>query len=556
MLRPTDSQNRIQMYQDELTLDGANLSIAQLSSVISRSAKVSITKNESIHKQILKSVDLVREAVDNNWKIYGVTTGFGSMADIPVPKEDAAESQSNLLSFLKTGAGRPIENKHVRAAMILRANMLLKGLSGVRLELIKRMVRFINENAIPVVCEHGSIGASGDLVPLACLARAITGLQGSNRVSFQGEEIDGLDALNNMGIEPIELLPKEALGIVNGTSFSAAIAANCVHSTRSMFALTMGAHAIFVRSLLGYEEPFAEFVHENKPHPGQLWTAHILRDLLKFQSPRSETLKREHVQDRYSIRCMPQYLGPIVEGIARVADVVETEMNSVTDNPLIDAENEKFYQGGNFLGQYIGMAMDDLRRYLGLLAKHLDVQIALLVAPEFNHGLPASLKGSEDVSYNMGLKGLQITANSIMPQLTFLGNSLVEHYPTHAEQFNQNINGLSWGSANLACQSVELYRHYLATTLIFAVQSIDLRAQMSTGSYDGRKLLSGQVTPLYESVCKVLDASMDDSKPLLANDVDRSLDIDIAKLAADIESDGSLINSVLPILEQIESFRS
>ncbi len=178
-------------------------------------------------------------------------------------------------------------------------------------------------------------------------------------------------------------------------------------------------------------------------------------------------------------------MGPIVEGMARVSQVVEREMNSVTDNPLVDGQHERFYQSGNFLGQYIGIAMDDLRRFLGLLAKHLDVQIARLVAPEFNHGLPASLHGNGDLSFNMGLKGLQITGNSIMPLLTYYGNPLVEHFPTHAEQFNQNINGLSWGSANLASQCVELFTHYTSVALIFAVQAVDLRATSCTVTTTG-----------------------------------------------------------------------
>ena len=214
-----------------------------------------------------------------------------------------------------------------------------------------------------------------------------------------------------------------------------------------------------------------------------------------------------HVQDRYSLRCLPQYMGPIVEGIARIRKVVETEMNSVSDNPLIDVENNRFYQSGNFLGQYVGIAMDDLRRYIGLMAKHLDVQIATLVAPEFNNGLPASLRGNEQLSYNMGLKGLQITGNSIMPLLTYYGNPIVEHFPTHAEQFNQNINGLSWGSANLAWKSVELFQHYLSVAMIFAVQALDLRAKSNLGHYDGRGMLGSLAVPLYEAVCDAMNCS-------------------------------------------------
>ncbi len=312
---------------------------------------------------------------------------------------------------------------------------------------------------------------------------------------------------------------------------------------------------MMVRALLGHDEPFRPFVHECKPHPGQLWSAQTMCRLLDMNQETAhghDTMKRPHLQDAYSLRCMPQYMGPIVEGIARVGRVVQTEMNGVTDNPLIDVEQQRFCQSGNFLGQYVGIAMDDLRRFLGLLAKHLDVQIAQLVAPEFNHGLPASLRGNCERSFNMGLKGLQITGNSIMPMLTYLGNPLVEHFPTHAEQFNQNINGLSWGSANFAARSVELFTHYAGIALIFAVQSVDLRAYAIHGHHDGRKLMGAGLIPLYEAVYKTLEKQLDESSPLIFNDADQSLEQGLQRLSENIDVDGSLVTAVSPIVESFK----
>jgi phenylalanine ammonia-lyase len=247
-------------------------------------------------------------------------------------------------------------------------------------------------------------------------------------------------------------------------------------------------------------------------------------------------------------------MGPIVEGLARVSDVVQREMNAVTDNPLVDAEHGKFYQSGNFLGQYIGIAMDDLRRFLGLLAKHLDVQIARLVAPEFNHGLPASLHGNTDLSMNMGLKGLQITGNSIMPLLTYYGSPLVEHYPTHAEQFNQNVNGLSWGAANLAAQSIELFAHYSSVALIFAVQSLDLRAHAIHGHYDGRALIGAPLIPLYEAVYEAFGCRESDLSPLVFNDTDHSLDTNLARIYQCIVNEESIVTAVAPIIDSLDEF--
>jgi phenylalanine ammonia-lyase len=413
------------------------------------------------------------------------------------------------------------------------------------------MLRFLQSDATPIVRELGSIGASGDLVPLSTIARAITGQTGNVTVRTRSGTVDGETALRELGLAPLELLPKEGLAIVNGTSFSAAIAANCVFEARRLMALSIGTNALILRAMLAQEEPFEDFVHRQKPHPGQQWAASIIQRLLREGRPNTNG-KVVDVQDRYSIRCLPQYFGPIVDGIARVTNVVETEMNSVSDNPLIDAENNKFYQSGNFLGQYVGIAMDDLRRYLGLMAKHLDVQIATLVAPEFNNGLPTSLCGNPELSYNMGLKGLQITGNSIMPMLTYYGNPIVEHFPTHAEQFNQNVNGLSWGSANLAWKSIGLFQHYLSVAMIFAVQALDLRAKSSLGHYDGRGVLGSLAIPMYEAICKALDHQPASDRPFLFNDRDHWLEQKQIALREDIREDGAVMKSIGTILESFD----
>ena len=393
---------------DSLIIDGSPLSIDQVYHAANQSAAARFESAPNLPNKMQASVDLVEQAVAEGQTIYGVTTGFGGMAGVPVPREQAAASQNNLLSFLATGAGDPIDRRHVRAAMLLRANVLAQGCSGVRFEIVERLLRFLEADATPVVRELGSIGASGDLVPLSTIARAITGQSDHVKVQLVDRVLGGTAVLDELGLDGIELLPKEGLALVNGTSFSSAIAANCIFESRQLMALAMGIQGMMLQALQVQEEPFADFVHQKKAHPGQIWSAKIMRRLLT--EGRSQTNgKPQHVQDRYSLRCLPQYMGAIVEGIARISDVVETEMNAVSDNPLIDTTNGAFYQSGNFLGQYVALAMDDLRKHIGLLAKHLDVQIATLVAPEFNGGLPASLQGNSEVPYNMGLKGLQIT---------------------------------------------------------------------------------------------------------------------------------------------------
>ncbi|NEP45409.1 MAG: aromatic amino acid lyase, partial [Okeania sp. SIO2H7] len=273
---------------------------------------------------------------------------------------------------------------------------------------------------------------------------------------------------------------------------------------------------------------------------------------------RDELEAREHfdghglIQDRYSLRCLPQYLGPIVDGLIEIAWQIETEMNSVTDNPLIDVENQTSYHCGNFLGQYVGVGMDNLRYYLGLLAKHLDTQIALLVAPEFSNGLSPSLVGNTSRKVNMGLKGLQIVGNSLMPLLGFYGNSIADRFPTHAEQFNQNINSQGFASANLARQSLSIFRQYMAVVLMFAVQAADLRTYKVAGHYDARECLSPGTSELYAAVREVIGKPPSAERPYVWNDNEQSLDEHLALIAADLADGGRIVRTVSPILSSLK----
>lgn len=533
-------------------LEGQPLSLNKFSDIVNGSAKLSLPPSEALTKKLSASVDVVNDALIDDEVVYGITTGFGGMSNQRIDCQSVAALQANLLTFLAAGAGAEIDDCHTIGAMLLRANVLLQGKSGVRADIVERLVEFLQRRAVPVVRELGSIGASGDLVPLSVIARAITGTAGRAKVRINGEILNAGQALKRLGLEPLELRAKEGLALVNGTSFSCAIAANASIATRHGLSLYFATQSLLMTALKVNPAPFAPFVHEAKPHPGQMWSAETMRQLLCCDG---ENQTSDDVQDRYSLRCFPQYAGSIVEGIARIEGVVEVEMNGVSDNPLIDVEKREFHQSGNFLGQYIGIAMDDLRRYIGLMAKHLDVQIASLVAPEFNRGLSPSLVGSQETSFNMGLKGLQICGNSIMPTLTWMANPVVEHFPTHAEQFNQNVNGLSWGAANLAWKSVGMFRQYLAVASLFAIQAVDLRAKSACGHFDGRELLGPQATDFYNAVCDVLSVEPSRDRPWLFDDTDRWIEEDIEKLADDIASHGKLVDAVSGVTRAFESFR-
>jgi phenylalanine ammonia-lyase len=537
---------------------GGTLSIDMVARVARGGAPVKLTHEADVLEAVRASASYVMAAVEAEEPIYGVTTGFGGMSNVVIRREDATALQNNLPWTHKTGAGRPLPLDDVRATMLLRANVLLHGVSGIRLELVERMVAFLNAGVTPRVHTLGSIGASGDLVPLAYLAGSLAGVDDSFRVDFRGEEMGAVAALERLGLPRLRLNPKEGLAIMNGTSCMSGIAANCVYDARLMLALTLGAHGLFSQGLMATNQSFHPFIHRHKPHAGQRWVAAEMLNLLNGSHLIRNELRGQHdhrhqslIQDRYSLRCLPQYLGPIVDGISRIVHEVEVEMNAVTDNPLVDVENAAIYHCGNFLGEHVGIAMDQLRYYVGLQAKHLDTQIALLVAPEFNHGLPPSLVGNPERKVNMGLKALQLTGNSIMPLLSFYGNSIADRFPTHAEQFNQNINSMGFGSANLTRQSLELFHQYMAVALMFGVQAVDLRTHQAKGHYDARCCLSPATLPLYDAVCEVVGRVPSARRPYIWNDDEQALDEHIARLAGDIAGGGVVAEAVGDTLERL-----
>jgi phenylalanine ammonia-lyase len=587
-------------------------------------AAISLPEGDpEFRRRLDASVNCIQRAVDERKTVYGVNTGFGGMSGVQIDPDHAVALQHNLLWFLKAGAGNPLPQADIRGAMLLRANSFLSGASAVRWEILERIREFLNRGVTPVVREFGAIGASGDLVPLANIAGALIGLGDGFRVDYDGDQREAIDVLAELGLARIHLHPKEGLALVNGTSVSTAMAAICLSDARLLFACSLGAHALMIQGLQGMEESFEPFIHAVKPHPGQVWVARCLRELLSHskltskvqsgvyqQAAEGESVLRrlgrnadakellgqlaqelgnnhgkgvsqkgaqlleklvksvrgeqarevydvEPIQDRYSIRCLPQYLGPIKDGLTSIGRQIEIEMNSANDNPLVDGETCRIFHGGNFLGQYISIGMDQLRFYLGLLAKHLDAQISLLVAPEFSDGLPPSLVGNTSRSVNMGLKGLQIAGNSIMPILAFLGNSIADRYPTHAEQFNQNISSQSFAAANLARQSVETFRQYIAICLMFGTQAVDLRTRLVSNDQtcDARDYLSPATRPLYEAVRSVVGTPPRRERPYIHNDDEQCLEQHLARLAADVSlgEDGKIAAALGGMVQSIRT---
>ncbi len=536
------------MTSKQVTVSGEGLSLDDIVAVSRRHADAKISESLDVGARVLASEDFVRRAVASGVAIYGVTTGVGANATQAIPREEVEAMQENLLWLLKAGSGERIGSDAVRAGMLLRLNSLLRGVSGIRMDLLRRLETFLNEDVVPHVLEHGSIGASGDLVPLAYVTGALIGLDNDFRVDLRGEEMGAVEALAQLGLDRERLRAKEGLALINGNSMMTGLAALCVADTKDLLLLAHGVHALAVQALCGSEASFAPFIHEHKPHPGQLRSAAWMRALLAASRMTTEGVKGHYaqpdnalIQDRYSLRCLPQFMAPLLEGIAHIEGQIEIEANCANDNPLFDVETGTTYNGGNFLGQVVGVGMDQLRFYIGLMAKHLDTQLSLLMSPEFSNGLPMSLSGDPNRTWNMGLKGLQVLGNSMMPILTFMGNTMTDRFPTHAEQFNQNVNSQGYGAANLGRRSVETAQQYMAVALLVSTQAVDLRTRVLTGQCDARVCLSPGCTPLYEVTKEILSCPTNKETPLLPTDDAQHVDAYVKALVQDIKEDGRLV---------------
>lgn len=540
------------MSAKTVTVSGEDLTIDDVVRVARGGARVAVTDAAAVRRRVAESNEFILDAVARGQPIYGVTSGFGSLAYKAISKEQAVELQNNIPWFHKVGTGARLPNEDVRAAILIRMNSHLKGASGIRMSLIERMGLFLNEGATPHVREFASIGASGDLSPLAYITACLIGLDDAWKVDFRGREVGARTLMRELGLEPETLEPKEGLAMVNGTSVMTGIAANVVHDTRRLLALSFGVHALLLQALSATNQSFHPFIHAGKPHPGQVAAAAAMLDLLDGSALIANELEGQHefrggdepIQDRYSLRCLPQYMGPIVDGIRQIAAQVECEVNSATDNPLVDTAKRSTYHGGNFLGQYVGIGMDQLRAHIGMLAKHIDVQIAMAATPAFSNGLPAMLVGNPERSVNFGLQGLQVCGHCIMPLLQFYGNPLVPFYPTHAEGFNQNINSQGFGAANLARRSVGIFEQYLAIGLLFGVQAVQLRTRVALGHFDARRALSPATLPLYTAVHEAIGRPCGDERPLVWNDDEQALDTYIEAITDDLRGESNILRAV------------
>lgn len=468
-----------------VALDGNQLTIDDLVRVARNYEPVEIAP-EGIERVKRSRVDLER-ILKTGQPVYGINTGFGIFARRCISDEDIDRLNRNLILSHAVATGPVLPEEITRAAMLVRANTLVKGFSGVRLELIQTLVEMLNKRVAPVVPEQGSLGSSGDLSPLSHLALVFTTdeqdrLEDSGWAQYQGRLMRGKEAMAAAGIPRIILGPKEGLAVTNGATFSAAIAALTIADARRLVAVAGQALALSLEAMLGCSNAFDERIHLARGQRGQLTAARAVMALIEGSTFMDAACR---VQDAYSLRCAPQVHGAVLDTLEFAESIITAELNAATDNPLIFPPGEAL-SGGNFHGEPVGLAMDFLGIALAELGAISERRIFRLTDGNLNGGLPPMLVDSHEAAgLNSGLMMPQYTAASlVLENQTLAHPDSVNSLPTSGEQEDHNANAMT--AARHARQICANVRHILAIELYTAARAVDLRSRLMPEARLGR----------------------------------------------------------------------
>lgn len=510
-----------------ILIDGNSLKLEDVERVARDRQPVALSK--AALKQIKDSRKVVDDVVESGVAIYGVTTGFGKFKDIFIKAEDSCTLQRNLLLSHAAGVGDFFATDVVRSAMLLRANALAKGYSGIRAEVIELLLACLNQGVHPRVPQQGSLGASGDLAPLAHLALVLIG---EGEAEFQGKTMAGRKAMQQAGLEPIDLKAKEGLALLNGTQIMSALGALIILEAERLCRLSDVVGAMSLEAQLGSANPFNENIQKVRPHPGQMEAASNLRLLLKDSAIVASHVNCPMVQDAYSLRCMPQVHGATRQALRHAREVFEIEINSATDNPLVFADG--ILTGGNFHGQPLAIVLDYLAVAIAELADISERRTERLVNPTLSNGLPPFL--TKYGGLNSGFMIAQYTAAALVSENKSLAHpASVDSIPTSANQEDHVSMGATAGRKTAAI--LKNVQRVLAIELLCAAQGLDFRMHDDTvrsGACEHARLLPGPgVLAAYEAVRK--------SIPFLEHD--RQLHLDILK-AEELVTSGAVLTAV------------
>lgn len=422
--------------------------------------------------------------------IYGVNTGFGPMAQYRVSNEERVLLQKNLIRSHASGAGALMPEEFVRAAMLARLNSLLRGNSGVHISVVETLTELINKEVYPVVFEHGGVGASGDLVQLAHIALV---LLGEGEVLYKGQRRPTSEVFDLENIKPIEIKIREGLALINGTSFMTGIGLLNIHKAKTLLYWSVACSSMINEIVEAYDDHLSEELNAAKLHEGQREVARLMRDHLKdsgltkkrcdhlYSGKVNEMFFSEKVQEYYSLRCVPQILGPVLDTINYAENVLVNELNSVNDNPIISHETQEVFHGGNFHGDYISLEMDKLRLVVTKTSMLCERQLNFLLNPRLNDVLPPFIN-RKVLGLNFGIQGAQFTATSTTAENQMLSTSMYVH-SISCNNDNQDIVSMGTNAALQTHKTLENSFEVLSIELIGIIQALrhlEIHEKLST----------------------------------------------------------------------------
>ena len=519
-----------------LTIGSDLLTTRDVASVARGNRNPHVVIDPAALSRVDRSVALRDRLIAANTPIYGVTTGFGDSNTRHISPAKAAALQQNMLNYHLVGSGPEAAPDVVRAAMLIRANCLARGYSGIRAEVIDLLLACLASDILPIVPERGSVGASGDLVPLCYVANVLTG---NGTVRKAGRSMPAAQALSSVGLAPVTLAPKEGTALVNGTSFMSAFAALALRDAAEIAFAADVCTALSSEVLLGNHAHFDPVIHRNKPHPGQVRSAEGIRELLAgsgLSRDHSQILRAnpdlgaagyqrltQPIQDRYSVRCAPHVVGVLYDTLDWADRWVDIEINSTNDNPIFDPDTEDVYSGGNFYGGHVGQAMDSLKVAVASVGDLLDRQLALVVDEKFNNGLTPNLiarVADDDPAAGMyhGYKAAQIASSALVAE-ALKNSSPATVFSRSTEAHNQDKVSMGTIAARDARTVVELIGDQLAIHLAALCQAADLRGadKLGRGTRAAYELVREHVAFL---------------------DTDRGIDTELAELACTVRGGG------------------
>ncbi len=500
----------------KVIIDGKTLTIRKIIAVSRHNAAVTIS--EEAKKKVVKARQVLERLVKKEKTIYGVTTGFGAFGNVIIPLKEIKQLQENLIRSHSSGVGKPLNKETTRALMLLRANTLAKGHSGVRLEAIERLAAMINKGVHPVIPEKGSVGASGDLAPLSHMVLVMIG---EGEAEFQGTIMSGKDAMEKAKIPLITLDFKEGVALNNGTQMMTAIAALAINDAENLVNTAELAAAMSLEVLCGIIDAFDEKIHKLRAHEGQIRSARNIRRLLsnsKLAKTSSEAAKESgYTQDPYSLRCIPQVLGTVRDTIKYVKRVVEIEINSATDNPLVFDEDEMCLSGGNFHGQPIAAAMDYLAIALATVGSFSERRTARLMDKNLNRGLPPFLIPEKNKhGLQSGFMTLQYTAAALASENKSLAHpASIDSIPTSANF--EDFVSMGPIAARKAMEIIGNTEYIVAIELLSAVQAVEFRGADKLGkdTKEAYSLIRRKVRALKED--RIVSKDIEAVKSLIQN---------------------------------------